>query len=303
MKVGKKLFPYPVLNNSKVVSSFKSSVYSLEFELEQNDKYFNLNNAHIVLENDDIERLVTDGRAKAVIILECSSTVYRVARKIGVNPENISFDISNLKDKVEISSYIYASEDIPCFSSNDFLEAYNGYEFYIDKYDIIAVDDGFTTKIIYDEDKDKKMTSIFSIVKSLEPELEDMQVSSEENNIVIVMPEKYFGYHDNMKYNDNFRNIFFAIIAIPALSKCLDEIKTEREKYNWNINEVIDDKTWFNSVVNRYKEVFGRELTFEDFIEHDSYELAQKLLGDASTHSLEDIYKLLFKTTGGDDDE
>ena len=117
------------------------------------------------------------------------------------------------------------------------------------------------------------------------------------------MPEKFFGYHDNMKYNDNFQNIFFAIIAVPALSKCLEEIKSNKEAYNFDLNEVIQDKTWFNSIVNRYKDVYGEDLTFDDFLEVDSYELSQRLLNDASTHSLEDVYNILFSSNVGDNDE
>ena len=304
MKIGKKLFPYPVLNNSKSNSGFENSNYKLLISLSQNENYFVIEKAYIEVENQDIERLLADGRAKAIMIIECSSTVFREKYEIGLEPRDISIPIGNLNDKVEISSFVYATQDIEHFSSNDFLEDFSDFDFAIEKYDILAVDDGYTTKIVFDEDKDKKMASIFSVIKSNNKDLDVMTVSSENKQIVIEMPSQYFDYHDNMKHNDNFQNIFFAIIAIPALAQCLQEIKEVfSDAYSMDINEVMDDKTWFVSIANRYKTVFGTELTSDEFADCNTYEVAQKLLNCGSTKSIEDFYNLLWNGRGDSDDE
>lgn len=47
-------------------------------------------------------------------------------------------------------------KDIENFYDEDFQEGYNEYSFKIDKNDIIAIDDGYTTIIDYDEEIDKK---------------------------------------------------------------------------------------------------------------------------------------------------
>lgn len=297
MRLGKKIFPYPVLNNSKTISGFNNDTYELVLEENITDDKFILNNVHINIDNTDIEQFLHDGRANALLIVECSQTVFREKYPIGLDPRSISIPISNLNGKVEISSYIYATEDIEKYNSNGFLDDFSEYEFLIEKYDILAADDGYTTKIMYDEDKDKKMSSIFSIIKSSNDKLKHMVVSSESEQIIIEMPAEYFGYHDNMKYNDNFQNIFFAIIAIPALAKCLEEVKNDfLERYDSDINEVINDKTWFASVVNRYKIIYNEDLTSDTFIDTDTYEIAQRLLNCGSTKSLEDIYKFIWNS-------
>ena len=49
MRIGKRLFPYPTINNSKIASCFKNSNYSLEYDDESdNDNlsflyWFNIN--------------------------------------------------------------------------------------------------------------------------------------------------------------------------------------------------------------------------------------------------------------------
>ena len=47
MKVGKKLFPYPTLNNAELINAYVDSHYSIQFEMEINDKYLLLKNTHI----------------------------------------------------------------------------------------------------------------------------------------------------------------------------------------------------------------------------------------------------------------
>ena len=307
MKLGKKIFPYPVLNNAQNVSGFnESNNYELKYDgpILTEDEFI-LNNVCISLDNSDIEQFLADGRAKAVLIVECSTTVFRERYYIDLEPRNIVIPVSDLNDKVEISSFIFATQDIPHFNSNGFIEDFAEYDFMIEKYDILAVDDGFTSKVLFNEDNDKKLSSIFSIIKSSKDNLEHMNVTSNNEQIIIEMPKDYFGYHDNMKYNDVFQNIFFGLIAIPALAKSIDEVKyCIDDVYNGDIEEVINEKTWFASVKARFKDVYGIEWTRDELIDTDSYEIAQKLLNCGSTKALEDIYKFAYNTRmSGDEDE
>ena len=57
MRVGKKLFPYPVINNSEKVSSFKDSSFSLVYEDASDDEFLILKDAHLVIDDLKIKRL------------------------------------------------------------------------------------------------------------------------------------------------------------------------------------------------------------------------------------------------------
>lgn len=76
MRIGKRLFPYPTINNSKVASCFKNSNYSLEYDDENDNENLILKNAHIQIDNDELIKLIVDKKAEAVIIIECSSTIF-----------------------------------------------------------------------------------------------------------------------------------------------------------------------------------------------------------------------------------
>ena len=137
MRIGKKLFPYPTINNSKNASCFQNSNFALIYEDEDADDDNNLvlKNAHIELDNQALIELFEQGKIDATVIIECSSTIFRKSFKISRIPRDIIIPITNLRDQVVISCFIYATEDFS-YINDDFLEDYQGYIFNIEKYDI-----------------------------------------------------------------------------------------------------------------------------------------------------------------------
>ena len=204
MRIGKKLFPYPTINNSKNASCFQNSNFALIYDDVEDDNNLVLKNAHIELDNQTLIELFEQGKIDATVIVECSSTIFRKSFKISRIPKDIIVPVMNLRDQVVISCFVYATEDFS-YISDDFLEDYQGYTFNIEKYDILAIDDGFTTKIEYDESKDKKVSSIFSIIKDEFISNNVMKIEPTSKKIVIHLPEEQFGCYENMKNNDNYQ--------------------------------------------------------------------------------------------------
>lgn len=301
MKVGKKLFPYPTLNNSELLNAYIESHYSVRFDTIQEEKDLTLKNVHIDIENMSIESFLEDGRARAILIVECSQTIYRKVFEIGIKSKDITIPLSDLNGTVEISSYIYATQEIKEYNSKYFLEDYRDYNFNIEKYAFLAIDDGYKISIIHEDKKDKKISSIFTVIPNPSQEVkEGFDVSAEKEKIVITVPQDYYGLYDNMRFNDCFMNIFFGLMAIPALSSCLQTLKDNFEEYNEDLEEIIFKYSWFNSVVKRYKNMHNKDLTSEAFKEMDSFYFAQSLLDFGSTKAIGDLKKILL---GGSNDD
>ena len=300
MRIGKRLFPYPTINNSKIASCFKRGNYSLEYDDASDNDNLILKNIHVEIDNVELLKLIANKKCEAVVVIECSSTIFRTVKSISTEPRDIEIPLHNLRGKVEISSFIYAKEDF-LYSNTDFLDDYEGYSFNVEKYDILAIDDGFTTKIEYNESDDKKLSSIFRVIKSTDPLLKVMKVDSGDRFIKIILPEKEFGYYDNLKNRDYFKNIFFSIIAIPSLIKCLQELKSEKV----DIDYIILNHSWFNSVMMAYEKNYNKELTDEIFADIPVEEMAQTLLNYATVSSIKDISDLFIdnKMRGLDEDE
>lgn len=300
MRIGNKLFPYPTLNASQNMNTFKESSFYLEYEEFCEGNELVLKNARIVTDNIKIIQLLKDGTIEAKIIIECSATVYRVNKKIDLEYQDIIIPLHNLRDKVVISSFIHAKKEFT-YVNDDFLDDYAGYSFRIEKNNILAIDDGFTMKIEYDESKDNKIASIFSIIKSSDEKLHSMKVEFTTRKINIFLPESQFGFYDNLKGNDNFQNIFFSILAVPALSHCLQKLQKEDS----DIELIRMEYSWFESILKGYLKLYDKELNSKIFSEMDILRFSQEVLNNATVNSIENFFSIVTNSSlgGGFDDE
>lgn len=304
MQIGKKLFPYPTINNSKNASCFQNSHFALIYEDAEDDNNLVLKNAHIELDNQVLIELFEQGKVDATVIVECSSTIFRKSFNISRIPKDIIVPITNLRDQVVISCFVYVKEDFS-YISDDFLEDYKGYTFNIEKYDILAIDDGFTTRIEYDESKDKKVSSIFSIIKDEFIINNVMKIEPTVKKIVIHLPEEQFDCYENMKNNDNYQEIFFSILTIPALISCLQNIKDQILYNEVTFDDIHLDYSWFGSIEYAYKNQFDEELDENKFKKLNIVELSQQLMHYASVTAISDLFKQEFSklVRGENDDE
>lgn len=304
MQIGKKIFPYPTLNNSKNVSCFKNSRFGLVYEdsdASEDKDYLVLKNAHIELDNESLISLLKDGTINAVVIIECSSTVFRKSYDVSIFPKDIKIPLSSLSEKVVISCFLYATKNFS-YINDDFLDDYQGYEFQIEKYDILAIDDGYVTNIEYDESKDKKVSSIFRIIKD-EFVTDVIKINEGTKTIEIHMPTNQYSLYDNMKNNDNFQCLFFSILAIPALVYVLQEIKDQIIYEEVSLDEISFNYRWLDSIRHAYKEIYNEELTEEMFRDLDVVEVSQKLMNSSTTSAIDDLNRLTIANIyKGDDD-
>ena len=283
-------------------SKLKSN-FALIYDDAEDDNNLVLKNAHIELDNQTLIELFEQGKIDATVIVECSSTIFRKSFKISRIPKDIIVPVMNLRDQVVISCFVYATEDFS-YISDDFLEDYQGYTFNIEKYDILAIDDGFTTKIEYDESKDKKVSSIFSIIKDEFISNNVMKIEPTSKKIVIHLPEEQFGCYENMKNNDNYQEIFFSILTIPALISCLQSIQDQMLYGEVTLDNIHIDYSWFGSIEYAYKNQFNEDLDENKFKKLNVVELSQQLMNYASVTAISDLFKQEFsKLVRGDNDD
>lgn len=303
MQIGKKGFPYPILNNAKNFNCYLYDTYALEFdEVEENNNYI-LKNIRIETNSELLKNLLELKKARAMVMIECSSTIYKHSEEISLIPKDIVIPINNLSGKVEISSITYATETIDELSSNNFIDDFSGYKFKIEKYCPIAIDDGITSKVEYDDFDDKKVSSIFSVVKSYDINKKIMTVINDDKKIKIELPEEEYNNFDRLNGQSIFQHIFFSLIIIPALSMCLRDLQEEIKYHNKMIEDIIDVHTWFVSVKNAYKKITGQDLSEDLFVSMDVLELSQMIMDDCIINSIDDFYNIITRTTDTDEEE
>ena len=172
------------------------------------------------------------------MIVECSSSLYRNITNISDTPQDIIFNIENFKNDVYISAYLYAAKDIKNYTNVDFKGYYYGYLIDIEKYDILAIDDGFKFRIDVEPDKDNLVESIFTIVQK-DSNDHQLSYSNDSNKILLYLSPEYYSYYETIKYS--FTNTNWAILVIPPLAACLNEIQHSVSDEG-EIEDIIDEK-------------------------------------------------------------
>ena len=306
MHIGNRSFPYPVLNRNEALSDYMpESTFVLEFDVDENGAPIVENgmvifkNLRYTLTDVSLAALVEEGRLKGAFVVECSASVYRHKFDISAVPYDLHVPAYEINGNVVVSCYLYATEDIENFKSTRFVPTYAGYTFDIDKFDILAVDDGFKFKIDLDPAEDDKVASIFTIVKK-EGAGDIISYDCNGKKIIIHLPSAFFDDYDNIKTKQECNNIAFSVLAIPALACSLDEVSLNDYE---SIEDIAEDYTWFNAVCVSYKRRVGTALTLEEFQNKNKFELAQLVLNSAPCNALKDFDNMLLGSMNPADGE
>lgn len=298
MRIGRRLFPYPLLNNEKLYSQFKDSTFALQYEeLITNENYV-LKDIKCDVSCESLLNLIKNEKASIVCVIECAGTMFRKSYKLSTEPTSIIIPLTDLNGKISVSAFVVANEDIENYFSTDFLDDYEGINFMIEKNDILAVDDGFFNKIDFDEEQDTKKSSIFVIIKDKTIKDETMQLEYDSSKIIISLPEDQWNTYEKTKRIKKFESMYFSIIAIPALSYALSSLQAKSE----SVDSLRMDYKWFNSFMVQYANIHGQELIDEEFIKMNPHLEAQLMMNTPVTKSLDDIFGLAMGSFGGLDD-
>ena len=301
MRIGKRLFPYPILNSERLYSQYKKSIFSLQFDEKISDdgQWYILENIHCKLDNQTLIDLINSGLAEIICIIECPTTMYRKKHVIHLKPIDIKISLFDIYNKVNTSAFIVAKEDINNFHSEDFLDDYENIPFTIEKHDILAADDGYINNIdFYDKDDDKK-SSIFIIIKDKNITDGTMQVDYDSEKLTISLPEEQWNIYNQMKRIKKYESLFFSILAIPALEYSLSCLQNT----NTPVSTLLIEYSWFNSFASAYQKIHNKELTDDIFNKMDSNLESQIILGSPVANAVNEIFGFTIGGNNGDDED
>lgn len=299
MRIGKRLFPYPILNNNLINSHYKISTFTLNYNVNIDDEIYRIENIYCDLTNEYLKNLIIDNKATIMLIIECPVTMFRKKFVISTHPKDILIPLHELSEKVYISAFIVATQDIDDFRCDDFLDDYAGYSFSIEKYDILAVDDGYYNSINF-EPEDGKKNSIFEVIKDFSPLRDYVEVKHTQNKVIIVLPDKEWDYYNFLNKNLEYQDLNFAYLAIPALTNSIQKIKAE----GFTLEELKIEYNWFNSFIKSYEKLTDEVMTDESFEELDVFLAVQKVLNSSILKAIKYVFhKDGFNADGGLKDE
>lgn len=290
MQIRNKLFPYPVLNQNSVFSNYLNCNFELVFEDESNEDFLILRNVGFKTNSLTINKLIEEDKIAIALIFECVDVIMRKCFDITKSNIDIKFSNQELSGKVELSLFAYAKTDfiyIPKEVDDDYLNI----EFQIDKYDIIAANDGVSRNILHKDAEENLVKSIFSIQSLSSVEEGTFEVQYENSKKILISMSEYDYSNYKIVYSRPvFKEVFFNMILIPALTQALTQCFNEVKNNGTDIDDILVTYQWFSSIQKQYKRLKGVELTNEVILSiQQPISLSQEILGNPMKAALENL--------------
>lgn len=303
MHIGNKIFPYPVLNANLQLTGYNETS-SFGFSFEKNVDKICVENGKLCFKqirleiaNQELEKLLSSNKIAGAFVVECSRSMFRKTFPISTSAYDVRIDIEKLSGSVEVSAYLYATENIIGYQSKDFKPVFHEYAFDIEKFDIVAIDDGFHFNVDVDTNADNNVSSIFTVVGT-EMQGDYIGYDLRSDQIVIQVPQKMYESYKMIKRDPNCNNIAFSMLAIPVLAECLRDLCSDAD-----FEEAIDNNSWLKSVVTAYKRETNKDLDIDTLNSETPLKVAQIVLNYAVCKGLVDFEGILSDNRREEDGE
>ncbi len=285
MRLKTRHFPYPVIaeeSDAYINSSFES-------EVEQEIQGYNIKlNLKAILKNPLLEKLLSENKVIIVHHIECPNTRFREIVKTKYSETEFLIKDYQVAGTVQVCTFLAANEHLPLYTNSLFSSDYSGFKFNIEKGCIMAI--GSQTNLIIEKARDelKNTTSIFSIVRNINPTETETKVDLTKNKIVIVLPEQIYNGYFHMQKSTDIQTVMHSMIIIPALMFTLSELVAAKDQlYHY------EDNRWFRSLKKACNAI-GVIIDEENLANIDILKISQQLMDSPITKAME------FLTNGGE---
>lgn len=265
MKLGKRLFPYPLLNNNSELSTYTSdSSYKFVIDLEEGppeivNRNIRLKNVRFELEEEELLNLYKEEKIFSILVVECSQSLYRDKFIIYEDGIDIDLPLNKINGNLVISSFLVAKQRIENFHSESFQHPYKKFNYTFDPYDIVAADDGFSLYVDINELEPSELPSIFQVVKK--EDAKNVAFDSNGAKINILLPDESYNNFNFIKQNPKLLSVGLGLLAVPALAFSLNLLKINLKSDDSSIDELYEEYAWFRSVCDSYFKTYKKELT------------------------------------------
>lgn len=269
-------FPHPVLGIGDAIHSqveldspeIKSSEddYEIGVKLKQN--------------NHDIHQLLNSESAEYLCEVTCSNTLYRKSFISDSNKIKFSIPKKAIKGKVEFLCLLVAKENIANYSNSQSHPDYYGYNFDLDKGDVLVYFGEFSFNADIKYEKLKAVSSFMEIVEH--SDLTYTNIDLKKSKIQIGLPSDAYNLYrsESISQESKFAPLFHSSIVLNALLTALYNFE-EHKDYLWA--QVIDYRLEHE---HQFKNISIEE-------KENIPEIAQRLLGNPFNRLLEGLHVIV----------
>ncbi len=280
-------YPNPVLSIDRddYIEECSFDVAFDEAAISVDDEFINIPVVY-ELKSKGLSNYIKSDKASVVVLIYSSGTMYRRIYLFDNDKNEMLIKIPkfNVKDEIEISSFILAKENINNFQLEEFNDLYfKGILFSIKKADVLAK--GLERTISVDDSElEKPISSIFSIQNNENAETDIEADFDSDHKIIITLCEELNKLYWEMKDHNSgaLRRYLTGIIVYPVLVEAISKmVDTYRGGSDYS------EKRWFRTIEHKLQNL---NLDISDDPEKYSYiELADKLLGSIAKDGLKSV--------------
>ncbi len=276
-------YPYPVLtaySDDVQPALVEENVQVGEMQINDNNDY--VLPLTLILEDQQLLQLITDGKAEYTFDINCPASLYRRCINSNHNEVKIDFPFKRVSGVVKIRPYVIAKTAFS-YQNSAFHPDYGNESFEIEKGDVLAIFNEITYDFEINYNQLKAFSSIMFIRKSEDENERDIHYLMDEPKIVIVLPVDKFDKYNQFKADPQYTNAVHASLAQNALLAVLMQT-------DWN-DEDPQEPLWKRTI--RYRVAHEEELMpYKNLTNRENLVIiAQKLLGDPIQRMFEDFAK------------
>ncbi|MBQ6654342.1 MAG: hypothetical protein IJM79_02335 [Erysipelotrichaceae bacterium] len=278
MQIRNRYYPYPVImedGDYYLGSTFTSSVrqsldgYNVKLEIE------------VCLSDQKMKNMIESGQLAYVHHIECSHTCFRKAITTFDDKAEILLKDSEVNGTVQVCSFVVANRNIDKYTNDSFSADYRGWKFDIDKGCVMAIGNEYDLSVNKVKDDLSNTSSIFSIVKNMDPLACRMIIELGKEKIVVSLPEQTYNQYTSTQTFGDIQPIMHSMIIIPALLFTFSElIKAGDQLYEY------EDCRWFKGLKKACNAI-SIDLTEESIKNIDAVKVSQQLLDNPIVEAIE----------------
>ena len=280
MKINERLYPHPVLayfSDDLIKSLFQVTPkvtvgkHAYKFDIIARTS------------SADLRELINQNKAQYALHIECAATRYRKIIPSFSDEFTSEIPADLLDGRVELCSFIVATQDITEYKNQNFHPDYGDTKFTVKKGDVLAVGQDNFFDAVKQIDPLQHISSIFK-VRINKNDIEPFTMQLLDENIVILLSENNFDAYSQLRQDQNKHTILASMMILPALVHVLEIIKASIADPDEGSD--YSEKRWYSVIYRKLKEKGYKPEQLNTWTEESSLVLAQKLIGDPLTASL-----------------
>lgn len=227
--------------------------------------------------NDNITRLVEEGKAQYACEVTCKNTFMRLCYKSSIPDFEIRLGRKDVNGRIDFQCFIAVTEPLHNYTNSDFNEDYHGFSFDLEQGDMLVIFPlaWWNTNVKYD--KLYAAGSFMQIIEAADG-IERTWFNLDNDRILIEMPHDLFVQYQRI--GNSFPEIIHSSLVHNALVYALSNLSEYQDK----------GKLWADCLTIRMSEPEFREFDLSDM--NQVYRVADMLLKDPYKRMLDSLERI-----------